>query len=350
MRRLLHLAAVALTTASQWPAQTLLQTEKRRLQELERSVEAKIRRIRSVRHATLREAVHASSAEIRRLRRLSSDELERWLASLSDTPHAFGPSAWLLGEARARLREVEDAGGQQGPLPGWLLRSAQNRRQWWHARRLSGSRAVQDLSGTWKMQERHDMVEFLTSMGFNALQRAAVLRAGQVQVLRRVGDSLHIVTRDILGTRELVLPIGGPPVEGEGDDPLRPVSRCAYEDGERAVVITETVRGETTPSAICRRSLQPDGRLCVDVKKRAPTGEMVSMRIIFTPVHEGRGGRRVGRGAAEAKAAGGAMGGACEAAEEQARAPKRRGPGWLVNRLVSLLAARRVRPVDSRGL
>jgi hypothetical protein len=50
------------------------------------------------------------------------------------------------------------------------------------------SRAVQDLSGTWKMQERHDMVEFLTSMGLNALQRAAVLRAGQVQVLRRVGD------------------------------------------------------------------------------------------------------------------------------------------------------------------
>jgi hypothetical protein len=41
------------------------------------------------------------------------------------------------------------------------------------------SRAVQDLSGTWK---------FLTSMGFNALQRAAVLHAGLVQVLRRVGD------------------------------------------------------------------------------------------------------------------------------------------------------------------
>ena len=51
------------------------------------------------------------------------------------------------------------------------------------------------------------MDSFLRSMGFSALQRAAVMRAGQVQVIRRRGSDLHIISHDIRGSSELVLPL-----------------------------------------------------------------------------------------------------------------------------------------------
>lgn len=149
-------------------------------------------------------------------------------------------------------------------------------------KRLMRGGGVADLSGSWSLAERHGMDEFLQSIGFNGVQRAAVLRAGQVQIIRRVGSDLHIVTRDVRGTSELVLPLDGAPVSGEGDGDTV-VARRAYTEAD-AVVITETVAGSSEPLSVCRRSLQQDGRMCVDVRKRNKHGETAHMRIVFCPV------------------------------------------------------------------
>jgi len=130
------------------------------------------------------------------------------------------------------------------------------------------------------------MERFLERLGFNAIQRAAVLRAGQVQVIAKKGDMLHIVTKDVRGSSELVLPLDGGPVRGEGDNKL-PVNYRAFREGG-ALVITETAAAgpdaEREPLSICRRTLQADGRMCIDVCKKTPQGDMVSMRVVFTPV------------------------------------------------------------------
>lgn len=313
------LCVVTSTTLDTLPAHTrsVIASETKRYRRLERTLEKKIGKVHRAQRrsaSAIKEVVRTSQHELELLLEHSGSELERRLAGLSDTPgHALDTSSWLLGEARARLRELEQANGsRRGPLPNWLLRTLGNKAAWWRASRLGKKDTVADLSGSWKMQEKHAMDAFLRSMGFNALQRAAVTRAGQVQVIRRRGKNLHIVSRDIRGTSELVLPLGGKAVEGQGDDPDQPVSRCAFLDRDRAVVITETVRGESAPYSVCRRSLQPDGRLCVDVKKRAPNGEMVSMRIIYTQVDErGRVPTLSGRGeAAEEQECRGGPGGA----------------------------------------
>lgn len=126
------------------------------------------------------------------------------------------------------------------------------------------------------------MDEFLRSLGFNVVQRTAVLKAGQVQIIQRQGEHLHIVTRDIRGTSELVLPLNGRSVEGEGDgDTL--VARRAYVDKGSDLVITETRAGDAQPLSVCRRSLREDGRMTVDVRKRTQSGEVAHMRIVFSP-------------------------------------------------------------------
>jgi hypothetical protein len=133
------------------------------------------------------------------------------------------------------------------------------------------------------------MERFLERLGFNALQRAAVLRAGQVQVIAKKGDMLHIVTKDVRGSSELVLPIDGGPVPGQGDNNL-PVNYRAFREGG-ALVITETAANgpgaEREPLSVCRRTLQADGRMCIDVCKRTPQGDMVSMRVVFTHADDG---------------------------------------------------------------
>ena len=52
-------------------------------------------------------------------------------------------------------------------------------------------------------------------------------------------------------------------------------------------VITEKMARSGETLSVCRRSIQPDGRMCVDVRKRRKgnTG-FVSMRVIFTPVQD----------------------------------------------------------------
>ena len=121
--------------------------------------------------------------------------------------------------------------------------------------------------------------------GFNPLQRAAVLRAGQVQVIAKKAGRLHIVTRDIRGSSELVLPLDGGAVAGEGDN-KRPVRYRAFREGG-ALVVKETAAGTggaegEVELSICRRTLSADGRMCIDVRKRTPQGDMVSMRVVFT--------------------------------------------------------------------
>ena len=136
------------------------------------------------------------------------------------------------------------------------------------------------MQGSWSLEERHDMDAFLKSFGFNPVQRLAVVKAGQVQIIHRKGHNLHIVTRDIRGTSELVLPLGGPAVIGEGDGDMR-VSRRAYEDGADLVITESEEPRSREPLSVCRRSIREDGRMCVDVRKRTPAGDVATMRIVF---------------------------------------------------------------------
>ena len=167
---------------------------------------------------------------------------------------------------------------------------------------------VEDMTGEWSLAEKHGMDTFLKELGFNLVQRTAVLSAGQVQVITRRAGSLHIVTRDIRGTSELVLPLDGPSVTGEGDGNL-PVARRAFVDRGGEIVITETLADappNSEPLSVCRRSLQEDGRLCVDVQKRTKGGQMAQMRIVFSPV----GSRRRRAAAAEGRVVHGGEGAA----------------------------------------
>ena len=183
----------------------------------------------------------------------------------------------ILEDLHGAMLSIED---RREGIVGWV----RSRLAWHRAGKLMRD-GTEDLSGAWRMQERQDMQHFLKSLGFSPLQRAAVMRAGQVQVIGRRGDTIHIITRDIRGHSELVLPLDGESVLGEGDG-RRPVRRAAFVDGG-ALVITETAdgaHGSEEPISVCRRYLQADGRMCVDVRKRTPVGDMVSMRVIFSPL------------------------------------------------------------------
>ena len=44
--------------------------------------------------------------------------------------------------------------------------------------------------------------------------------------------------------------------------------------------MTETLEGESKPVSTCRRYLQPDGRMRIDISKRTPDGKTVAMAAI----------------------------------------------------------------------
>jgi hypothetical protein len=201
--------------------------------------------------------------------------LERRLQNVVDDP------AFLLQSAR---RAILDESDNLFAVFARLPRSICSQLSWRRTSRLIRHGGIEDLTGSWSITERHGMNEFLKSLGFNPCYRAAVLQAGQVQVIRRQGRYLHIVTRDIRGTSELVLPLDGQAVSGEGDG-AEPIDRRAYvERGSDAIVITEMKAGEAQPLSVCRRSLQDDGRMRVDVRKRTKSGDLAQMRIVFSPV------------------------------------------------------------------
>ena len=186
----------------------------------------------------------------------------------------------ILAMAAARVQLLEKPLLQRlRGFDSWV----QSRNAWRRVQSLMGE--TEDFSGSWRMEERHDMERFLERLGFNPLQRAAVLRAGQVQVIAKKAGRLHIVTRDIRGSSELVLPLDGGAVAGEGDN-KRPVRYRAFREGG-ALVVKETAAGTggaegEVELSICRRTLSADGRMCIDVRKRTPQGDMVSMRVVFT--------------------------------------------------------------------
>ena len=46
------------------------------------------------------------------------------------------------------------------------------------------------------------------------------------------------------------------------------------------MVVTETLVGESQPLSTCRRTLQRDGRMRIDISKRTPDGKTVAMAAI----------------------------------------------------------------------
>jgi len=221
----------------------------------------------------LRAAIEVTTSTLERVTASTLERTEEALASLVSDP------TWALREVQRRLESVEPPAWS---LP-WLRQGLHSHRAWQRAGRMLRSGRVEDLSGSWSLEERHNMDAFLRSMGFNAVQRAAVMTAGQVQVLTCDGRKLRIVSRDVRGTSELVLPIGGPAVQSADGDGDQPIVRRAFAEGDD-LVITETAVGERQPLSECRRRLRDDGRMCVDVRKRTPNGDIASMRIVFSSV------------------------------------------------------------------
>ena len=64
--------------------------------------------------------------------------------------------------------------------------------------------------------------------------------------------------------------------DGDGG---RTVYRRAQVD-RHAVTVTERFPGDEEPVSICRRTLNPDGRMVIEIKKRTPTGRLASFRAI----------------------------------------------------------------------
>ncbi len=196
-------------------------------------------------------------------------------------------SEWLVSEVNARLDKLGSASETWGAR---FRRLRSSRREWRRAKDLVESGVVEDLTGSWRVDEKHNMDAFLKGLGFNALQRAAVISAGQVQVIAPRGDVLHIITRDIRGTSELVLPLSGDAVIGEGDGGAE-VARRASVVGGLLTITEEALPANGTSErvlSVCERSLTADGRMAIDVRKQTDDGEIVSMRILFSPVRARR--------------------------------------------------------------
>lgn len=150
--------------------------------------------------------------------------------------------------------------------------------------KLTGQNSkVNEFLGRWSIQERHNIDEFLEALGFSSWQRAIISHAGQSYTLEHGhgehGDTLRIVTQDLRGTSELELPLSGKSVSAnDGDDGAR-VCRAATVKGN-CVVVTESFPGEREPFSVCKRTIQQDGRMCIDVTKKTPGGKEVAMRCI----------------------------------------------------------------------
>jgi hypothetical protein len=148
-----------------------------------------------------------------------------------------------------------------------------------------------DFIGRWSIQERHNIDEFLEALGFSSWQRAIISHAGQSYTLEHGhgdhGDTLRIVTQDLRGTSLLELPLNGKTVAADDGDNGARVLRSAFIKGSPpAVVVHESFPGESEPYSICRRTIAPDGRMCIDVTKKTPGGKMIGMRAIAARVKQ----------------------------------------------------------------
>jgi len=195
---------------------------------------------------------------------------------------------WLLTlQSMAALSASGDVDGRSStPL---LSRPVNAVRRGIAARRLSGANAkLESFLGRWTIQERHNIDEFLEALGFSSWQRAIISHAGQSYTLEHghgeQGDTLKILTQDLRGSSELELPLNGKPVAADdGDNGARVCRSCVVKGSPPVVVVSESFPGESEPFSVCRRSLQPDGRMCIDVTKRTAGGKIVGMRAIAAP-------------------------------------------------------------------
>ena len=179
------------------------------------------------------------------------------------------------------------------------------------------------------------MDKFLEELSFPKWKRALAARAGQQYVLQLKGGSangslddatIQIVTSDIRGKSSLELPLSGRGVVAHDGDNGAEVERSARPLDDRTVEITESYRGESRPYSVCKRTLtvsaiattapcpplhpprhpraavpsstaplaphlllsprpsQEDGRMLLEVRKRAPNGRMASMRAIASRI------------------------------------------------------------------
>lgn len=159
---------------------------------------------------------------------------------------------------------------------------------WSRPRRLvSGLGPLAAFMGRWSIQERSNMDEFLEGLGFAPWQRALICRAGQQYELEQTtgekGDALRIVTSDLRGKSELELPLNGESVSANDGDGGAKVCRSAKVE-RNSVLITERFPHEREPYSECRRTLQPDGRMRIDIKKKTAGGQTVAMRAIAAKV------------------------------------------------------------------
>ena len=126
------------------------------------------------------------------------------------------------------------------------------------------------------------MIELKTVSDVDGVEVRRCGRATHVELAMFVWKSaLTIVTKDLRGHSALKLPIGGRGVVAhDGDDGA--AVRRAVSVLRDAIVITETLVGESKPLSVCRRTLQRDGRMRMDISKRTPNGQTVSMAAIAT--------------------------------------------------------------------
>ena len=111
------------------------------------------------------------------------------------------------------------------------------------------------------------------------VEQAALRLAGQEYELLADASALTIVTKDLRGHSALKLPLGGRGVVAHDGDGGAAVRRAAYVHRD-AVVVTETLVGESQPLSTCRRTLQRDGRMRIEISKRTPEGKTVAMAAI----------------------------------------------------------------------
>lgn len=143
---------------------------------------------------------------------------------------------------------------------------------------------LQRLLGSWRLQDKDNMDAFLEGMGFPPIARAFLVKAGQQQVIRYIeeGDKVNIRSSDMRGTSALELPLSGKGVvANDGDNGSTVCRSAAIDKGAGAVVITERFSSEREPLSVCSRTLLPDGRMCIDIRKRNDDGRYFNMKAIY---------------------------------------------------------------------
>jgi hypothetical protein len=152
---------------------------------------------------------------------------------------------------------------------------------WSRSLRIAAPSGLAAFMGRWTLQEHKNMDGFLDALGFPSWQRALICRAGQQYTLETTrskrGDALRIVTSDLRGRNELELPLNGEGVVADdGDDGAR-VCRAAKMD-RRSLLVTESFPGDPRPFSECRRTMEADGRMRIDLRKRTRSGAIVAMQ------------------------------------------------------------------------